>query len=89
MQQVGMGAEEVRKTIRSQVRIVFFIPPLTAAGIHILFAFKMVAKMLAVFNLTNTALFAVSTLGIFLIFALGYLFVYTSTAKVYYNIVRI
>ncbi len=49
----------------------------------------MVAKMLAVFNLTNTALFAVSTLGIFLIFALGYLFVYTSTAKVYYNIVRI
>ncbi len=88
MQQVGMGAEEVRKTIRSQVRIVFFIP-LTAAGIHILFAFKMVAKMLAVFNLTNTALFAVSTLGIFLIFALGYLFVYTSTAKVYYKIVRI
>ena len=88
MQQVGMGEDEVKKAIRSQVLMVFFLP-LTAAGIHILFAFKMISKLLGVFNLTNIALFAWCSLGVFLVFGLCYGLVYTLTARIYYKIVRI
>lgn len=88
MQRIGMGQEEVKKTIRNQILMVFFLP-LTVAGIHILFAFKMISKLLGVFNLTNVALFAWCSLGVFLIFSLCYGIVYTLTARIYYEIVRI
>ena len=88
MQQVGMGQEEVKKTIRSQVLMVFFLP-LVTAGIHILFAFKMITRLLMVFNLTNVQLFAWCCLGTFVVFALFYGLVYSLTARVYYKIVSV
>ena len=87
MQQVGMGESEVKKTIRSQILMVFFLPLITA-GIHILVAFKMISKMLGIFDLTNIALFAWCSLGVFLIFGLCYGLVYAFTARTYYKIVR-
>jgi putative ABC transport system permease protein len=87
MQKVGMSRAEIKKSIRSQVLTVFFLPIVTAA-IHIAFAFKVITKLLAVLNLTNVTLFAWCTLGTLLVFALFYAIIYVLTAKVYYKIVR-
>jgi len=86
MQKVGLSRPEIKKAIRSQVLVVFFLP-LGMAVIHIAFAFKMIAKLLLVFNLTNVTLFALCTLGTVAVFAAIYGIVYILTAKVYYKIV--
>lgn len=87
MQKVGMSRGEIKKSIRSQVLTVFFLPIVTAA-IHIAFAFKVITKLLALLNLTNVVLFAWCTLGTLLVFAVFYSIIYVMTAKVYYKIVR-
>lgn len=86
MQKVGMSKSEVRRSIRRQVLLVFFVP-LIMAGIHILAAFKMITKLLLVFSMTNVPLFALCTLGTFLVFAVIYALVYMVTAREYYKIV--
>lgn len=87
MQKVGMSAKEVKRTIRSQVLTVFFLPLLTA-GVHVLFAFPMISRILTLFQLMNTELYVCCTIGCFLIFALIYAFIYFFTARAYYKIVR-
>lgn len=86
MQNVGLSKDEIKKSIRSQVLIVFFLP-LAAAVIHIAFAFKVITKLLALLNLTNISLFVVCTIVTILIFAAFYAVVYTLTAREYYKIV--
>ncbi|NBJ14603.1 MAG: FtsX-like permease family protein [Dehalobacter sp. 4CP] len=86
MQKVGLSRSEVKRAISSQIVIVFFLPILMA-GIHILAAFKMITKLLAVLNLTNIPLFIGCTIGTILIFGLIYGVVYALTARVYYRIV--
>ena len=86
MQKVGLSKKEIRNSISSQVLLVFFLPIVTAV-IHIAFAFKMISKMLAVFNLTNISLFLICTLGTILVFTLIYGIAYSLTAKSYYKIV--
>jgi len=86
MQKVGLSRPEIKKAIRSQVLVVFFLP-LGMAGVHIGFAFKMITRLLLIFNLTNITLFAACTLGTIAVFALMYGVVYLLTAKVYYKIV--
>ena len=86
MQKVGLSRPEIKKAIRSQVLVVFFLP-LGMAVIHIAFAFKMITKLLLVFNLTNVTLFAICTLCTVALFALIYGVVYMLTAKIYYRIV--
>ena len=86
MQKVGMSREEVKRSIRSQVLTVFFLP-LIVATVHISVAFPFITKLLAVFSLRNTLLFATCTGGTVLIFALFYGLVYHRTARVYYRIV--
>jgi putative ABC transport system permease protein len=86
MQKVGLGRDEVKETIRSQVLTVFFLP-LAAACVHIAAAFKMITKLLALLNLTNIQLFAICTAGTILLFALVYGAVYALTARAYYKIV--
>ncbi|MFB0921780.1 MAG: ABC transporter permease [Oscillospiraceae bacterium] len=86
MQKVGLSRPEIKKAIRSQVLVVFFLP-LCMAVIHIAFAFKMITKLLLVMNLTNVTLFAICTLATVAVFALIYGVVYMLTAKIYYRIV--
>lgn len=88
MQKVGMDHREVKKVIRSQVLTVFFLP-LIAAGIHIVFAFPMVEKLLLLLNLTNTSLFVCCTLICFAVFAFIYVLIYFMTSRIYYGIVRV
>lgn len=87
MQKVGMSKVEIKKTIRSQVLMVFFLPLVTAV-IHVGFAFPMITKLLAVLNLRNVSLFMVATLITILVFAAIYGIVFSLTAKAYYKIVE-
>ena len=86
MQKVGLSRPEIKKAIHSQILVVFFLP-LGMAVVHIAFAFKMITKLLLVFNLTDVSLFAICTLGTVALFALIYGIVYLLTAKVYYKLV--
>lgn len=87
MQKVGMSKKEIKKTIRSQVLMVFFLPLLFTV-IHIAFAFPMITKLLAVLNLKNVSLFMLCTLLTILVFAVIYAVVFSLTARVYYKIVE-
>uniref|UniRef100_UPI00286F53CF ABC transporter permease n=1 Tax=Anaerosporobacter sp. TaxID=1872529 RepID=UPI00286F53CF len=86
MQKVGMTKKEIRKSINSQLLMVFFMP-LIGAGMHLAFAFPIIRKLLLLFNLNNVTLFAVVTLISFVVFALFYTLVYRATSNAYYNIV--
>lgn len=86
MQNIGMTKREIRKSINSQVLTVFFLP-LLIAGLHMLFAFPLIQKLLLLFSLTNTLLLILVTCGCFLVFGLFYVIVYRMTSKAYYAIV--
>ena len=87
MQKVGMSHKEVKKSIHSQILLVFFLPLLTAV-LHLAFAFPMLQKILAVLNLVNVQLILLSTLGCVIVFAIAYAIIYAITAKTYYKIVE-
>lgn len=86
MQKVGMTKRDIRRSIRSQLLTVFFMP-LLGAGLHLAFAFPLLEKIIAMFNLNNRMLFIMTTAGSFLVFALFYVIVYRITSNTYYNIV--
>lgn len=86
MEKVGMSNQEVKKSIRSQVRIVFFLPLVTAA-VHVGFAFPMISRILKIFGLTNLTLFVECMAGTILIFGIIYYFVFKMTSRSYYKIV--
>ena len=86
MKQVGLPDEEVRRSINTQVLVVFFAP-LVVAAVHVAFDFSLVKLMLQLFGLMNVQLAMWCTVGSFAGFALIYALVYMRTAKVYYKIV--
>lgn len=86
MEKVGMSSVEVKATISSQIKLVFFLPIVTAA-IHVAAAFPMVRRLLAVLGLTNKALFAGCLAGTIVVFGIIYLIVFLLTSKTYYKIV--
>lgn len=88
MQNVGMSLTEVKKTIRSQVLMVFFLL-LVAAGIHIAVSFRIIQMMVRMLAMGETKLFGMCTLITLGIFCVIYGLVYAFTAKSYYNIVRV
>lgn len=87
LEKVGMSAQEVRRSINSQLLTVFFLP-LGLAGIHLIMASPLLRQMLRVFDVSNTRIYWVVTLGCFLVFGLIYLLVYRVTSNAYYRIVR-
>ena len=86
MRKVGMTAQDIRNSINSQMLTVFFLP-LATATIHTIFAFSIVQKLLAIFNLYNTALSLTVTLVTIVIFGIFYGIVYKITFNAYYTIV--
>ena len=86
MQKVGMTKKEIRSSISSQLLTVFALP-LIFAGMHLIFAFPMIRKMLALLRLTNVALFMRTTVISFVVFAIFYGIVYVLTSGIYYRIV--
>ena len=87
MQKVGLSRGEVKRSIHSQILMVFFLP-IVVAAVHIIFDFNMVEKLLTMFYIHNTALTALCTLGTVLVFFVVYGAVYLLTARMYYKIVE-
>ena len=86
MTKVGMTRRDIRKSINSQMLTVFFLP-LGTAVLHLCFAFPMVEKLLALFNLWNASLMLMVMAVTVLVFGLFYALIYKLTAGAYYSIV--
>lgn len=87
MRKVGMSDREIKKTIDSQVRKVFFLP-LGMAAVHVCAAFPLMNRMLKLLNMYNTRLFLGCTAGTLVLFAAFYALVFKATAGTYYRIVK-
>lgn len=87
MQNVGMSHTEVKRTIRSQVLTVFFLP-LIVAGVHVAFAFPIMSGVLSLFGLMNVTLYIICTVICFLVFALMYGIIFAVTSRLYYKTVN-
>lgn len=87
LQQVGMDDRQVKRTIDRQVLWVFFLP-LGATVLHMLFASRIIARMLKTFMLYDWGLVLRCTGGTLAVFALLYFGAYRLTARTYYGIVK-
>ncbi len=87
LQKVGMEQRQVKKTINAQVLWVFFLPLLMTI-LHMVFASKILTRMLGAFQMNNWGLVLACAAGITGGFALLYLLAYKLTARVYYRLVR-
>ena len=86
MQKVGMSHAIVKKSIHSQILIVFFLP-LAVAVLHMAAVFKFMTKLLKLMGLLNIPLFALCTVCTVALFAVIYTIVYCITTRTYYKIV--
>ena len=86
MQKVGMTKKDIRRSINSQMLMVFFAP-LVFAGIHLGFAFPFIWRMLMLFGLNNLQLIIMVIVICFILFGMLYTFVYRITSNSYYTIV--
>lgn len=86
LRQLGMSARDIRRSINWQTLILFFLP-LLAAGLHLVFAFPMLSKLIMIFGVTNLALLAKICVTCYLVFAFCYVLAYLITARLYYRIV--
>lgn len=86
MEKVGMSNDEVKKSITSQVRMVFFLPIILAAC-HLAAAFPLLRRLLVMFNLTDVKLIAICMSATFLVFVAIYYIVFKITSRAYYRIV--
>ncbi len=87
MEKIGMTTSEIKKTINSQVLLVFFLP-LIVAGIHIVFAYPMLSRMLRVLALYKPTLFLTCSLISYAVFAVVYILIYLGTSRTYYKIIK-
>lgn len=87
MQKVGMDDALVKSTINRQVLWVFFVP-LAMTALHMLFASRIITRMLMAFQLDDWSLVLCCIGGALAVFALVYHVVYRLTARVYYRIVK-
>ena len=87
MKKVGMTTEDIRRSINSQMLTVFFLPLLTAV-LHLGFAFPMVQKLLALFNLRNVPLMLMVMAASVLVFGVFYAIIYKVTSNAYIAIVN-
>jgi len=88
MMKVGMSREEVKRTIKSQILMVFFVP-IAVAAIHVIVSFRIIKLIMVILSLgSNMVLFVWCTLFTVIVFCIIYALVYALTAKEYYNIVQ-
>lgn len=87
LQEVGMSKQQVKKTINSQIVLVFFMP-IAMAVLHFCVALVMLKQMLLLFGVLDTNLiYLVSAMTIAVIIVI-YFTIYRITSKTYYNIIE-
>lgn len=87
MQKVGMDDNEIRRTIKKQVRMVFLLP-LFGAILHTVVGMHMVYSLLGSIGFFEMTLLIICTAAGCLIFAILYSFSYKRTSMAYYRIVK-
>ncbi len=87
LQKVGMGEAEVKKTINSQILLVFFLPLLVSL-VHVAVAFFPISRAMILFGVLNIPLLVLASVFTALAYALVYLLVFRQTARSYFGIVR-
>ena len=88
MKKVGLTNDDIKKTIKSQVWIVFFLP-LIVAIVHMLFAYNILNELLTLASMIGNFHYLptfVISIAIFIIF---YAIIYKVTSKIYYRLVTI
>lgn len=87
LQEVGMSAAAVKKTINSQTLTVFFMP-LAMATLHFVIALVMLKQMLLSFGVTSSLMiYTVSGITLLAV-ALIYFVIYKWTSRTYYRIIE-
>ncbi|MGV3089248.1 FtsX-like permease family protein [Streptococcus suis] len=87
LQEVGMSATAVKKTINSQTLTVFFMP-LVMATLHFVIALVMLKQMLLSFGVTSSLMiYTVSGITLLAV-ALIYFVIYKWTSRTYYRIIE-
>lgn len=87
MQKVGMEPRTVRRSVNTQLLVVFFAP-LAVAAIHVAFDFSLMTRLLTLFSLHNGTLTLLCTAGTLAVFGVIYALVYRVTARAYYKLVK-
>ncbi len=87
LQEVGMSQQAVKKTINSQVLLVFFMP-LAMATLHFVVALVMLKQMLMMFGVVSSSMiYTVSGLTLLAV-VLIYFVIYKWTSRTYYRIIE-
>lgn len=87
MKKVGLTKEEIKKSIYSQI-VMVFLTPLVAAGIHTAFAYNMIKSMISLFGITNINGYFVILLISMVVFMIFYGLVFWITSQNYFKIVN-
>lgn len=87
LQQVGMDEAQVKSAINAQILWVFFLP-LATALLHMVFASRILTRMLQAFMLYDWVLVLCCAFGVCAAFALIYFIAYRMTARAYFKIVK-
>ena len=87
MQKVGMSDEEIRRTIRKQILLVFTLP-LAGAILHTIVGMKMVMALMRAIGCFEIGLMMWCTVAVCALFAFVYSICYRRTSTAYYRIVR-
>ncbi len=86
LQQVGLSHKEVKQTINSQLLTLFYVP-LVVAACHTMVAAPFVQRILVLFGITNWQMYAGIIAATLTGFGIIYIFLYKTTASIYYHIV--
>lgn len=84
--QVGMDEKTVKKSIKTQVSLIFFLP-VALSFIHMAFAYQLLSRMMSLLNVGNTIIYLKSTLVVVALVLILYFIWYKITGSVYYNLV--
>lgn len=87
MQKVGMSDEEIRRTIKKQILLVFALP-LAGAVLHAVVGMQLVIALLAAIRCVNVPLLKGCCLAVCAGFAVLYSLCYRRTSAAYYRIVK-
>lgn len=87
MQKVGMSDEEIKKTVKRQILLVFALP-LAGAVLHTAVGMKMVILLMAAIRCVEVKLMIGCALAVCVVFAVLYSVCYRRTSAVYYRIVK-
>ncbi len=86
LSKIGMSKYEIRKSINTQVRMVFYLPILLSL-VHSVFAFNMIKTLSNLIGLSNPMHLAYALVLVSLVAMLIYTLIYKASSKTYYRII--